>query len=207
MVFLSVSELNFYPWRHCLSEFKFDLAVPLNICETLSHVVIGNGEKELSSLENELESCDMQLLYQTVCSQSKNACDIFKKCLEISEISARVSSFVDLLSKSVQVRVKKQPGICRNCVKRTDCLHAKTGILFSGGLDSTVIALLTSKYVPLDEPIDLYNVAFENPSKEIVNFDVPDRKTGEMSLEELRSLCPERQWNFVKVIILLDKNP
>lgn len=85
--------------------------------------------------------------------------------------------------------------------------------------------------MPLDEPIDLLNVAFENPRKIRAQVDgnaggikrkkklnvlqddrpaggrvlercdpnylVPDRSAGLYELEELRSLCPGRQWNFV----------
>jgi hypothetical protein len=79
----------------------------------------------------------------------------------------------------------------------------------------------------MDEPIDLLNVAFENPRKltiqaqgnagglpkkqkkerqrRQINSDhtldtlymVPDRVTGLQELEELRRLCPGRVWNFV----------
>lgn len=89
----------------------------------------------------------------------------------------------------------------------------------------------SDRHVPLDEPIDLLNVAFENPRKKRAQVDgnvdsikkkkklnalqddrpaggrvlercdpdylVPDRSTGLYELEELRSLCPGRQWNFV----------
>ena len=68
----------------------------------------------------------------------------------------------------------------------------------------------------MDEPIDLLNVAFENPwkintqtggnkgkkkpPKETINprpaYMVPDRVTGLQEVEELRRLCP-RVWNFV----------
>jgi len=84
----------------------------------------------------------------------------------------------------------------------------------------------------LDEPIDLLNIAFENPRKIRAQIDgnvggikkknqraialkdsvvedhlsgrynpdylVPDRITGLSELEELRRLCPGRQWNFVR---------
>jgi hypothetical protein len=82
-------------------------------------------------------------------------------------------------------------------------------------------------HVPPDEPIDLLNVAFENPRKIRAQVDgnvggtkkkkkfnalqddtpatercdtdylVPDRSAGLYELEELRRLCPSRQWNFV----------
>ncbi|KAH8998749.1 asparagine synthase-domain-containing protein [Lactarius hatsudake] len=111
---------------------------------------------------------------------------------------------------------------------------ARVAVLFSGGIDSTVCAFLAHKHIPLNEPIDLLNVAFENPRKirgqvdsgvgdikkkkqremtieNTVSIDeqlsaqynpdylVPDRVTGLSELEELRRLCPGRQWNFVEV--------
>jgi asparagine synthetase B (glutamine-hydrolysing) len=139
---------------------------------------------------------------------------------------------------------------------------ARLGILFSGGIDCSIVAYLANQlvletyyicdltqvlfsYIPCEEPIDLINVAFENPrtlgapqknaiqearsqrkrskkgSKEITlesptdtrsvelagglsetgKYDVPDRVTGLEEVEELRRLCPERQWNFVSTTI------
>ncbi|KAI8928834.1 asparagine synthase-domain-containing protein [Entophlyctis helioformis] len=40
---------------------------------------------------------------------------------------------------------------------------ARLGILFSGGLDCMVLAALAHDALPMDEPIDLLNVGFENP--------------------------------------------
>lgn len=125
---------------------------------------------------------------------------------------------------------------------------SRLAVLFSGGIDSTIITYLANRYellntrtlsqsdqyryIPLDEPIDLLNVAFENPRKvkvqnlgntggipkraqraqahrnEIatekmsVSYRVPDRVTGLTELEELRRLCPGRTWNFVGVALL-----
>ncbi|KAL1729765.1 asparagine synthase-domain-containing protein [Schizophyllum commune] len=101
---------------------------------------------------------------------------------------------------------------------------ARLGVLFSGGIDCTVLALLADKYTPPEEPIDLLNVAFENPRKMSAGVDqnakkgskakpnkptappsqrpaymVPDRVTGLEEVEELRRLRPRRIWNFVEV--------
>lgn len=101
--------------------------------------------------------------------------------------------------------------------------------------------LSSYRHVPRGEPIDLLNVAFENPrslnapnkqnlqeervqrkrskkerkegapvapignepsvaadeTPKIGPYDVPDRITGKEEVEELRRLCPHRQWNFV----------
>jgi len=90
------------------------------------------------------------------------------------------------------------------------------------------ISHTVKRYIPVDEPIDLLNVAFENPRKQAKNqnpnrkkkgkstagdliethddvvpdrstsYLVPDRETGLEGLAELRRLCPHRIWNFVR---------
>lgn len=62
-----------------------------------------------------------------------------------------------------------------NMLRRTDAADvnvrseglkpARVAVLFSGGIDSTILACLAHRHIPLDEPIDLLNVAFENPRK------------------------------------------
>ncbi|KAI5734912.1 hypothetical protein M8J77_011885 [Diaphorina citri] len=106
-----------------------------------------------------------------------------------------VAELTKLLTQSVEKRVRTQPSHCVQCVE--PCGHCKTGVLFSGGIDSTVIALLANQFVPSSEPIDLLNVAFEKNQ----NYNVPDRLTGLSSLQELTTLCPDRQWNFVEINI------
>ena len=122
--------------------------------------------------------------------------------------------------------------------------EARVAVFFSGGIDSTMIAFLadrlatsayskrvvdtTIRHVDPDEPIDLLNVAFENPRKLAVKvegnihalpkrekkqklrdpldystvkvtYDVPDRLTGLQEVEELRRLRPNRKWNFLEI--------
>ena len=82
-----------------------------------------------------------------------------------------------------------------------------------------------NSHIPPDEPIDLLNVAFENPRKMKIQmegniskrnkreqmpskdedtheaglmYSVPDRTTGFLEVEELRRTCPGRIWNFVR---------
>lgn len=80
-----------------------------------------------------------------------------------------------------------------NGITFRECSHSSIAILFSGGIDSTIIALLADKFVPKNVPIDLLNVAFCN--------DAPDRETGLSAWEELRELSPQRKWNFVSIHI------
>ena len=87
-------------------------------------------------------------------------------------------------------------------------------ILFSGGLDCTVLARVLHDVLPFGQDIDLLNVAFENPrvlaASRIVSTDdttraasgynlCPDRITGLSSYKELLRVCPERSWRFVSI--------
>ncbi|KAH9590344.1 Asparagine synthetase domain-containing protein 1, variant 2 [Schistosoma haematobium] len=87
------------------------------------------------------------------------------------------------------------------------------GLLFSGGLDSSVIAALLDRFVPDDQSIDLINVAFQRrcTGVSVNNSDcldkdclisaeeAPDRQTALKSYEELCKLSARRKWNLIKI--------
>ncbi|XP_042299782.1 asparagine synthetase domain-containing protein 1 isoform X2 [Sceloporus undulatus] len=79
-----------------------------------------------------------------------------------------VHQFIDVLSRAVRKRV-----LC--LVRETDQLRrdasgiAEIAILFSGGVDSILIATLADRHVPVEEPIDLLNVAFMVPEQSYQN--------------------------------------
>lgn len=89
----------------------------------------------------------------------------------------------------------------------------RVAVLFSGGLDCTILARLMHDIIPLDQQVDLLNVAFENPrviaaaakkndglsTINNVYDSCPDRMTGISSYDELKSVCPGRQWRFVSI--------
>ena len=87
-------------------------------------------------------------------------------------------------------------------------------VLFSGGLDCTVLARLIHDNLPEEQEIDLLNVAFENPRVIQAASSVscpslvaasspfslcPDRITGLASHQELLQTCPGRIWRFVAI--------
>ncbi|KAF2866442.1 asparagine synthase-domain-containing protein [Massariosphaeria phaeospora] len=82
----------------------------------------------------------------------------------------------------------------------------KLAILFSGGLDCTILARMSHGLLPLGETIDLLNVAFENPRIH-AKLDVgtspydlcPDRITARSSHAELERVCPGRCWRLVEI--------
>ncbi|KAL2685365.1 hypothetical protein Neosp_006463 [[Neocosmospora] mangrovei] len=83
---------------------------------------------------------------------------------------------------------------------------ARVAVLFSGGLDCTVLARLAHDLIPRDQSIDLINVAFENPriaaqfpgcSRDDLYEKCPDRLTGRSAFAELSRVCPERNWRLI----------
>ncbi|KAF1919908.1 asparagine synthase-domain-containing protein [Ampelomyces quisqualis] len=83
---------------------------------------------------------------------------------------------------------------------------AKIAVLFSGGLDCTILARLCHDLLPITNSIDLLNVAFENPrihshlGADTSPYELcPDRITGRSSFAELQRVCPGRRWQFVAI--------
>lgn len=125
--------------------------------------------------------------------------------------SASVEMLRHRLSESLKLRVLNIPEP-PSTLSDSD---VRVAILFSGGLDSTVLARLAHDLVPTSQGIDLINVAFENPRQVAVDKTVrraqpslqatdvyeacPDRVTGRKAFPQLRSTCPDRHWRFIAV--------
>src|SRR3978361_863216 len=67
--------------------------------------------------------------------------------------SESVSNLETLLARSVKLRVQNLPG----------APDASLAVLFSGGLDSALLACMAFQAVSPGTTIDLLNVAFQNP--------------------------------------------
>ncbi|XP_015608503.1 asparagine synthetase domain-containing protein 1 [Cephus cinctus] len=210
---LCKSKLNLtcHPWKE--PDLRFtdvieDLEGKINIDIDVTDTII--SEIEPVTLQFHPEVKDVE--YLDSFEDSVNFNQVMAHLLQDEKVQHRVKHLLELLKNSVEVRIKKKPNFCKNCIKLIlngeiiSCKHSKVGILFSGGLDSAILAVIANSYVPEDECIDLINVAFEKPCNantgkqtNSINYDVPDRKTGRHTFSELQSICPKRKWNFIEV--------
>src|SRR5436190_13595672 len=127
-------------------------------------------------------------------------------------LSSLVENLEQQLRRSLELRVQnipEPPGFSKQD-------RSKLALLFSGGLDCTIVARITHEILPISETIDLLNVAFENPRvaaaaanmvskspQAVISAyeECPDRKTGRLAHAELQSVCPKRCWRFVRIDI------
>lgn len=108
-----------------------------------------------------------------------------------------IDSIVENLEKSllsaVEQRLRFNNDLCLMCRQQMPsqgkCNHSKVALAFSGGIDSTVLALALHRVIPESETIDLITVAFKDES--------PDRFSVGEAFKELRLLCPRRNWRLV----------
>lgn len=113
----------------------------------------------------------------------------------------------DRLRQSLALRIQnvREPPLAETS-------NAKIALLFSGGLDCTLLARIAHEVLPAEETIDLLNVAFENPrvvaaankayEQPTSAYEIcPDRITGRAAFAELQRVCPTRNWRFVAIDI------
>lgn len=129
--------------------------------------------------------------------------DIFRSYLSNGNIRETCNQINDILDQSVKERCEATPLLCKSCCKPDQpiglcCDHPKIGILFSGGIDCTILAILADRYVDQTCAIDLINVSFEKVRRtalkyqEDINYATPDRVSSKETLQELQLLCPKR---------------
>ncbi|XP_052206075.1 uncharacterized protein LOC127810572 isoform X2 [Diospyros lotus] len=69
---------------------------------------------------------------------------------------------------------------------------APVAVLFSGGLDSMILAALLDECLDPKYEIDLLNVSFDNES-------APDRISARAGVKELKRISPLRRWKLVEI--------
>ena len=122
------------------------------------------------------------------------------RIIESSKDSTDATDFMQLLDKAVERRVAHVPS------SHSSSDVASVAILFSGGIDSVVLAALSHRHVPTHQPLDLINVSFfddSNGNNSLTHS--PDRQAAILSYIEMQSLFPERTWRFIAVDVKYDE--
>ncbi|CAE6471077.1 unnamed protein product [Rhizoctonia solani] len=109
------------------------------------------------------------------------------------EISSPISTeqiedFISRLDDSVRSRVANIPSNAAD-MPQSQTPVTRLGVLFSGGIDSSVVAYLADRHIPRDEPIDLLNVGFENPR----TLGVPQNKAAQAAKVQRKRDKKERR--------------
>lgn len=135
--------------------------------------------------------------------------DDLRAAREFSDIErkAAIDSLGQKLIQALSLRIKSNLTTCLSCrkVNRKNvearagdmCAHSKVAVAFSGGIDSTLIAVALDKIIDIDETIDLVTVAFKKES--------PDRSSVRIAYNELRRIKPKRNWRLILCDISLDE--
>uniref|UniRef100_U3DEM5 Asparagine synthetase domain-containing protein 1 n=1 Tax=Callithrix jacchus TaxID=9483 RepID=U3DEM5_CALJA len=164
--------LQLYPWKYIssreniiegnvnsLSQISADLPAFVSVVANEAKLYL---EKPVVPLNMMLPKAELN----THCSNISNVpltretLQVFLTNVHMKEI---IQQFIDVLSIAVKKRVLCLPrdeNLTADEVLKTCDRKANVAILFSGGIDSMVIATLADRHIPLDEPIDLLNVAF-----------------------------------------------
>lgn len=199
--------MNYFPWE-CLTHHGIEKA--LDFDDTLPFAMNSNSQMispfgKIQCLEGQNESPNElpSHILKSMLSMSNLAYSTPHS--ELLKLLVSYCDSVDLWPHCTKLLEKLELAVSERVVSADNYCNTKgqatIGVLFSGGIDCTVIALLAHRFTSIHQPIDLINVAFEQQKQGTANktFDVPDRITGVNSLLELKKLCPDRQWNFVKV--------
>ncbi|XP_030025056.2 asparagine synthetase domain-containing protein CG17486 isoform X2 [Manduca sexta] len=192
--------ISLHPWDcEALSSEKHDLEDWFNILQSRQMLSDEQFVLEYHSTQNLFNEDNVVEYIQTIADTIKCKLTLMKKIMEQSVINETIFKITKLLEKSVEIRLKRQPAKCKLCITLNAliCHHSSVGILFSGGLDCTILAFIADKYISQEQSIDLINVAFSKNNNQ--SYDVPDRITAKHSLEQLKKLCPKREWVFREV--------
>lgn len=149
----------------------------------------------------------------------ENFCN-FDEYLQNDVGRCAVAGLGKVLEVAVKERLRAQPPYCKQCMlnqlcnmrklsKEEEapalvcCRHSKVAVLFSGGLDSVVLAFLVAQSLNTGESVDLINVAFQQLDG---SYAVPDRLTALQAYEEMHPLVSSAvHLNLVLVDVTKEK--
>ncbi|XP_007529067.3 asparagine synthetase domain-containing protein 1 [Erinaceus europaeus] len=184
--------LNLYPWKplggnlntecvnNTLARISADLPPCVSVVADETQLYL---KEPVSPLNMMLPQCPLEIPCRSQhCVQpTRETLEVF---LTDEHRKAVVERFVDVLGTAVKKRVLCVPRSGHPPPRerlRTGEERARVAILFSGGIDSMVLAALADRHIPLHEPIDLLNVAFMTRARARTGAGSPDSKKGKQT--------------------------
>ncbi|CAL1395125.1 unnamed protein product [Linum trigynum] len=115
-----------------------------------------------------------------------------------SSVSRQARNVLSVLRKSVMLRTSQNDifQVMADDSAQEDC--TPIAVLFSGGLDSMILAALLDQSIDPNCGVDLLNVSFDGQS-------APDRISAKAGVEELKRIAPSRRWKLVEIDADLSK--
>ncbi|XP_049852069.1 asparagine synthetase domain-containing protein 1-like [Schistocerca gregaria] len=128
-------------------------------------------------------------------------CRSAQRPMDLDQREVSLCSLVDellrLLRESVRLCIFPRGGaLASSSDWSADDAHADVAVLFSGGLDSTILAALVDLELPSCHSVDLINVSFGSESEVL---ETPDRLNATDSYRALCAASPDRPWRLVLV--------
>uniref|UniRef100_A0A5S6QE43 Asparagine synthetase domain-containing protein n=1 Tax=Trichuris muris TaxID=70415 RepID=A0A5S6QE43_TRIMR len=123
--------------------------------------------------------------------------DLIRQFAQVNELE--VGEFVASLSRSISCQLNAASDQSFRETNVPETTGATVSVLFSGGVDSLLIAALLGTLVPAGTAIDLLNVAFVGDEPRCSSGTVPDRQTGIKGYTALKLRCPRVSWNLLLV--------
>lgn len=117
-------------------------------------------------------------------------------------ITNREPASEETVSDSVEQLLTRFSWAVRRCLSDSEALES-VGILFSGGVDSLLVAIMAHYCVPPDCTIDLINVSFDNSTSDFSG--APDRSRGIAAYEHLKTSYPQRQFRLLLANVSKDE--
>ncbi|KAI1002982.1 Asparagine synthetase domain-containing protein [Podosphaera aphanis] len=219
----SISNPHDGPWQEVEADGIYQISITEGL-DTLSHSVFDTSKPQVCLRKHTWESPDLHLSSQFLGTFNS----VIPAELQVLNLQAKSVEYLQhLIHESLNRRITSIPAITESA--KESCV--RVAVLFSGGLDCTILARIAHQILPLNQDVDLLNVAFENPrvvraaknkiipddsldlksssspsksderSAEFFYENCPDRVTGRKSLSELQSVCPGRKWRFVTINI------
>lgn len=168
--------LKLYPWKYVSKENVAEecandlIQTPAELPAFVS-VVANEAKLYLSKPVVPLNKKLPQVPLETHCRNSSTVTgtrETLEAFLADEHTKNLVHQFIEVLNVAVKRRVlclAREENVTSKEVLKTCSKKANIAILFSGGIDSMVIAALADRHVPSDEPVDLLNVAFVTKRK------------------------------------------